>query len=162
MAQAFPDLTLVVQDLGANVESGKATAIQLSADVAFRIAFQEHNFFTPQPVHGAEVYLLRMILHDWPDDDAVVILRHLASAMSRASRLVIMDTVLPRPGSIPSVQERMLRARDMTMLEVFNSLERDEEDWRQLLATADPRLTLRSIREPKGSALALLDVIYTR
>ena len=31
----------------------------------------------------------------------------------------------------------MLRARDMTMLETLGSLERDEEDWKRLLATAD-------------------------
>ena len=102
-----------------------------------------------------------MILHDWPDADAIVILRALAGAMSSGSRLIIMDSVLPRPGSIRSAKERMLRARDMTMLEAFNSLERDEEDWRRLLATADQGLTLRGIQEPTGSALSLLDVVYT-
>ena len=30
----------------------------------------------------------------------------------------------------------MLRARDMTMLETFNNLERDKEDWKRLLAKA--------------------------
>ena len=143
------------------MDRGKAAAAELPADIASRISFQEHDFFKAQPVHGAEVYLLRMILHDWPDADAVAILRELAGAMGSGSRLVIMDSVLPRPGSMPSTQERMLRARDMTMLEAFNSLERDEEDWRRLLATADPGLTLRGIREPIGSALSLLDVVYT-
>ena len=152
----------VVQDFRENVDNGQAAAAQLPADIASRISFQEHNFFTAQPVTGAEVYLLRMILHDWPDADAIVILRALVGAMSSGSRLIIMDSVLPRPGSITSAQERMLRARDMTMLEAFNSLERDEEDWRRLLATADKGLTLRGIQEPMGSALSLLDVVYTR
>ena len=143
------------------MSSGKATAAQLPADIASRISFQEHNFFKAQPVTGAQVYLLRMILHDWPDADAIMILRELVGAFGSGSRLIIMDTVLPRPGSIPSVQERMLRARDMTMLEAFNSLERDEEDWRRLLATADKGMTLRSIHEPTGSALSLLEVVYT-
>ncbi|MCJ1264299.1 hypothetical protein MMC22_004170 [Lobaria immixta] len=160
LARSFPDLTFVVQDLRENVDSGRATAAQLPANIASRISFQEHDFFKPQPVHGAEVYLLRMILHDWPDADAVAILRELVSAMSSGSRLVIMDSVLPRPGSMPSAQERMLRARDMTMLEAFNSLERDEEDWRRLLSTADRGMTLRSIQEPTHSVLSLLDIVY--
>ena len=142
------------------MDSGRATVAQLPANIASRISFQEHDFFKPQPVHGAEVYLLRMILHDWPDADAVAILRELVGAMSSGSRLVIMDSVLPRPGSIPSAQERMLRARDMTMLEAFNSLERDEEDWRRLLATADRGMTLRSIQEPTHSVLSFLDIVY--
>lgn len=153
-------MTFVVQDLRENVDSGRATVAQLPANIASRISFQEHDFFKPQPVHGAEVYLLRMILHDWPDADAVAILRELVGAMSSGSRLVIMDSVLPRPGSMPSAQERMLRARDMTMLEAFNSLERDEEDWRRLLATADRGMTLRSIQEPTHSVLSLLDIVY--
>jgi len=153
-------LTFVVQDLRENVDSGKATAAQLPADIASRISFEEHNFFNAQPVHGADVYLLRMILHDWPDADAVAILRQLVGAMSSGSRLIIMDSVLPRPGSMPSAQERMLRARDMTMLEAFNSLERDESDWRRLLATADRGMMLRGIQEPTRSALSLLDVVY--
>ena len=142
------------------MDSGKAAAAQLPANIASRISFQEHDFFNAQPVHGAEVYLLRMILHDWPDTDAAAILRELIGAMSSGSRLIIMDSVLPRPGSMPSAQERMLRARDMTMLEAFNSLERDEQDWRRLLATADHGLTLRGIHTPTRSALSLLDVVY--
>ena len=160
LARSFPDLTFVVQDLRANVDSGIATAAQLPADIASRISFQEHDFFKPQPVQGAQVYLLRMVLHDWPDADAVAILRELVRVMASGSRLIVMDSVLPRPGSMPSAQERMLRARDMTMLEAFNSLERDEEDWKRLLATADRGLTLRGIQTPTGSALALLDIVY--
>lgn len=149
-----------MQDLRENVESGKATAAQLPINIASRISFQEHDFFKSQPVDKADVYLLRMILHDWADADAIIILRRLVSAMDSHSRLIIMDSVLPRSGSIPSAEERMLRVRDMTMLEAFNSLERDEEDWRRLLATADQSLTLRGIREPRGSTLSLLEVVH--
>lgn len=159
LARAYPDLIFVVQDLPENVASGKSAIAQLPNDVASRITLQEHDFFKPQPVHGANVYLLRMILHDWPDADAVEIIRQLVAAMSEGSKLIIMDTVLPRAGSMPSAQERMLRARDMTMLEAFNSLERDAEDWKQVLATVDRNLKLRSIHTPKGSNLSLLEVI---
>ena len=79
-----------------------AAVAQLPAEVAPCITFQEHNFFKAQHERGAEIYLLRTVLHDWQDDDAVAILRNLAGAMSSGSRLVIMDVVLPRPGSVAS------------------------------------------------------------
>ena len=142
------------------MKNGEAAAAQLPGEVASRITFQEHDFFKVQPERGAEVYLLRTVLHDWQDDDAVAILRNLTGVMSSGSRLIIMDMVLPRPGSMASSQERMLRARDMTMLETFNSMERDEEDWKRLLATADRGMTLHGIRKPSGSLLSLLDIVY--
>lgn len=149
-----------MQDLGENVNNGKTSVARLPGDIASRISLQDHDFFQSQPVQGADVYLLRMILHDWADGDALVILRRLIGAMKSESRLLIMDSVLPRSGSIPSAQERMLRARDITMLEAFNSLERDEGDWIRLLAAADRGLKLVKIQEPRGSALALLEVVY--
>ena len=149
----------MVQDLPENVSSGRSALAQLPKDIASRITLQGHDFFTPQPVQGADVYLLRMILHDWPDADAIEIVRQLIAAMSEKSKLIIMDTVLPQAGSMPSAQERMLRARDMTMLEAFNSLERDAEDWKRMLAAVDENLKLHSIHAPKGSNLSLLEVV---
>ena len=161
LARSFPNLTLVVQDLRENVNNRKAAAAQLPAELASCITFQEHDFFQAQPERGAEVYLLRTVLHDWQDDDAVAILRNLAGAMSSGPRLVIMHMVLPPPGSMASSQERLLCARDMTMLDTFNSLKGDEEDRKRLLATADRGLTLRCIRKPTGgSVLSLLDIVY--
>ena len=49
--------------------------------------------------------------------------------MDAKSRIIIMDTVLPKPGSVPVSVERIARARDMTMLQAFNSKERDLDDW---------------------------------
>lgn len=53
--------------------------------------------FKEQPVKGAEIYLLRTIIHDWPDEEAISILRRLVAAMEPHSHLVIMDVVLPVP-----------------------------------------------------------------
>ena len=121
LARYFPNLTFVVQDLRENVNNRKAAVAQLPVEVASCITFQEHDF-KAQHERGAEVYLLRTVLHDWQNDDAVAILRNFAGAMSLGLRLVIMDMVLPRSGSMASSQERMLRARDMTMRETFNIL----------------------------------------
>lgn len=120
----------------------------------------------PQPVSGAAIYLLRMILHDWPDATAAVILRHLVAAMKRkgegsptgGSRLLIMDTILPTPGTVPVAEERLARARDLTVMQAFNAKERHLEDWQAVLKQADPRLRLEKICRPPGSIMGLLVV----
>jgi 6-hydroxytryprostatin B O-methyltransferase len=164
LAEAFPHLHFVVQDLTANVESGQKLVEESSGrGVAARITFQGHDFMKPQPVRGANAYLLRMILHDWPDEQAARIVRNIVDAMDKdqpESRLLIMDTVLPRPGSAPVSVERLVRARDMTMIQAFNSKERDLDDWKNLLVLANPNLALVNVIQPFGSAMAVLEVAF--
>lgn len=99
-----------------------------------------------------------MIIHDWNDLDARNILSHVAEAMSMDSMLLIMDTILPGPGEIPSILERIVRVRDLTMRQVFNSKERTLDDWRQLIATTDKKLSIMNVEQPQGSHMSLLSV----
>jgi 6-hydroxytryprostatin B O-methyltransferase len=146
-------------DFPANAESGrKMVAESQPPSISSRITFQGHDFYEPQPITGADVYLLRMILHDWPDAEAVKILKNLVVAMDAKSRIIIMDTVLPKPGSVPVSVERIARARDMTMLQAFNSKERDLDDWKELLMATDEGLDLVSVTQPPGSALSVLEI----
>jgi len=100
-----------------------------------------------------------MIFHDWPKEEAIKILRNNVLALKPGSRLLIMDSVLPLPGSIPASQERLLRVRDLTMLQAFNSQERDLEAWEELLAAADERLKLVNVVQPFGSAMSVIEVV---
>lgn len=54
-----------------------------------------HDFFTPQPVRNAAVFLLRVVLHDWPDDFARQILLQLRYAANESTKLLIADFVIP-------------------------------------------------------------------
>ena len=161
LAKSFPHLNFIVEDLAPNAEAGrKAAADSLPAQVLSRLTFQPHDFTQPQPVQGATVYLLRMILHDWPDEEAVKIIRPIVAAMKQAgSRLLIMDSVLPKPGSVPVSVERLVRVRDLTMMQAFNSKERDLDDWKSLLAAADPRLQLVNVVQPSASDMSVLQVV---
>ncbi|THC89106.1 hypothetical protein EYZ11_011453 [Aspergillus tanneri] len=158
LAKSFPDLNFIVQDLPGNTKSGAASLNEPS--LAGRILFQEHNFFDIQPFNGADVYLLRMIIHDWQLEDAVKILQQLLPAFKKGSRIVIMDIVLPTPGTIPTVQEGLLRARDLTMLQSFNSTERDTTEWTALVKKADPSLQIINIVQPVGSIMAVLEIVW--
>lgn len=160
LAKAYPHLQFIVQDLPANAENGqKAVSESQPDEIKSRITFQGHNFMQPEPVRGAQIYLLRMILHDWSDTEAITIIRNLAAAMDPAvSRLLIMDTVLPKPGSVPVSVERIARARDLTMLQAFNSKERHLDDWEALFKATNSGIELISVNQPFGSAMSVMEV----
>jgi hypothetical protein len=61
IVQQHQNLRVIVQDQVAVVEVG---AKNVPGEVRDRVRFMAHDFFTEQPVKGAEVYLLRWILHD--------------------------------------------------------------------------------------------------
>ena len=42
-----------------------------------QVMVQAHDFFTPQPVVDADIFLLRHIIHDWPDAKVTEILKRL-------------------------------------------------------------------------------------
>ncbi|KAJ7910449.1 O-methyltransferase-domain-containing protein [Mycena leptocephala] len=90
-------LRFVIQDRPVVVEMGekawRAKCPELLDSGAVR--FQVHDFFTPQPVTDASVFLLRVVLHDWPDAFAQRILLRLREAAAPHTRLVLADFVLP-------------------------------------------------------------------
>lgn len=55
--------------------------------------FAEHDFFNPQPVKNAAVFLVRHVMHNWPDDSAVNILQNLREAARPSTQLVIIEMV---------------------------------------------------------------------
>lgn len=155
LAQSFQSLRFVVQDRPEVVQRGRA---DLPAEFRDRVAFMEHDFFLEQPVKSADLYLLRWILHDWPDTYAVRILRALVPALKPGARLCIFEQVLPEPGAISPYEARGLRSMDLSMLEFHNAKERDKDDWARLLHSADERLHIIGIKQPRGSRLSVIEV----
>ena len=85
-----PGVHVVVQDLPAVVKQGRA--IPKHNDV---VEFQDHDFFTQQPIVSAQVYYFRYIMHDWPDRICQTILSHIEKVMTSESKLLIFDSVWP-------------------------------------------------------------------
>jgi hypothetical protein len=81
---------------------------------------------------GGDLYMLRNILHDWDDDDALRILQTCRTAMRADSRLLVVELVLPDDGR-PSMGTLL----DLEMLSVTpNGRQRTASQYRQLLARA--------------------------
>lgn len=118
LARSFPTLHIVVQDLDEPVL--KDADARKSLEVADRVSFMVHDFFTPQPIRAA-VYYFRSIFHNWPDKYCVKILQALIPALQPGASIVINDSVMPRPGTLPWHQEAKLRGSDLKMLELQNA-----------------------------------------
>lgn len=155
IAKNHHNLTFIVQDRPI-LESNFNTTVP--ADLKSRIKFQPYDFFTPQTVQGADVYFLKHILHDWSDPWAAKILRQVVPAMTSSSKVLIMDGVMPDPGTAPRTVEGVMGALDLQMLVGLNGKERTVDDWKSLCKLADDRLVVRSIRAPPGIAFAIIEV----
>jgi demethylsterigmatocystin 6-O-methyltransferase len=120
----FPHLSgrIIVQDVSSTLDH--APRIE-------GIEFQPHDFFTPQPVHGAKFYYLRHIMHDWTDEDCVRILSSITPAMGPESRILIDDVVLPET-KVPWQVAMM----DIAMMAALGGIERSKEEWESLLGGA--------------------------
>ena len=93
-----------------------------------------HDFFTPQPAqsHGAQVYYIRRVMHDWQDAEAVQILKNIVPAMAKDSKILVSDMALSEP-----VTERDSGAIWLdTMLLAIGGKERTKKDWETLGAQA--------------------------
>ncbi|KAJ6602649.1 O-methyltransferase [Mycena vulgaris] len=97
IAKANPTLRIINQDRAPVLEQAKAYWIEhLKSHVESNmVEFQAHDFFEPQPVKNANVFLLRQIIHDWPDEAAVKILSALRGSAIPEAKLVIVDQIIP-------------------------------------------------------------------
>jgi O-methyltransferase domain/Dimerisation domain len=92
------------------------------------------SFFDAVP-KGADAYLLKWVLHDWPDDLAIKILLKCREAMAPNGRIVIVEHAIDddNPALAPSLV-------DLTMLVVTGGKERTHGEYEDLLAQAGCRL----------------------
>ncbi|KAI1282907.1 S-adenosyl-L-methionine-dependent methyltransferase [Xylaria sp. FL0933] len=154
IARQFPLLSCVVQDLEPVISAAEKDIIP--ADLAGRVEFMTHDFFTEQPVVGADVYFFRWIFHNWSDKYSIEILRKHVPALKPGAKIVINDNILPQPGVLSRWQEDRLRSMDLTMTEIQNSYEREVDDWAKLFRDADPRFAFKGAKQPSGSNLGFV------
>jgi hypothetical protein len=60
-----------------------------------RVKLQTHDFFTPQPIKNAAVFFLRRVLHNWPAEEAKVILKALRASATPNTKLILLENIVP-------------------------------------------------------------------
>ncbi len=124
----YPTMRGVLFDQPAVIERSRVHLE--SAGLAGRCAAVPGNFFEAVPP-GADVYLLRHIIHDWDDDRCVTILRNCRAAMGERGRLLVVEGIVP-PGNGPAVSKFF----DLSMMVLPGGMERTEDEYRALFAAA--------------------------
>lgn len=114
-----------------------AGAPDLLAELAVtqRVRVEQGSFFEAVPA-GADTYVLKHIVHDWPDDDAVRILRNVRAAMSPAARVLLVEFVIPEHD-----REFIGKWSDLEMMLGADGRERTEAEYAALLERSGLRLT---------------------
>jgi alkyl hydroperoxide reductase subunit AhpC/SAM-dependent methyltransferase len=135
------DLPHVVRDAPALIQSRGLTN---------RVTIEAGSFFERIPV-GGDVYLLSHIIHDWSEAQCLTILGNCRRALSRGSRLLLIEMVLP-PGNVPHPGKVL----DMMMLVGPGGQERTEQEYGTLLGQAGFRLT-RVV--PTESAVSVVEAV---
>ncbi|MER7155538.1 methyltransferase [Streptomyces lydicus] len=110
------------------------------------------DLFTAVP-EGGDLYLLKNILHDWPDEDCLRILSTLRKAMAPGTRLLVIDAVLPG-GSAP----HPAIALDIVMLLVLKGRERTAAEFEELLTRTGFRLH-RVVPTPSLSSIVEAEAV---
>ncbi|EMD37634.1 hypothetical protein CERSUDRAFT_114284 [Gelatoporia subvermispora B] len=156
---AHNHLQYIVQDRASVIDNAKEfwQASRPDALANGKVQLQVHNFFDAQPVPKASVYLLRAILHDWPDHHNAKILKHLLDVAGPDTKLIIMDKIVQfactQEGefeNIPGTEfdnapapllanygysKCMQYSADFEMLNEFNGQERTLSDFLELLTS---------------------------
>ena len=105
LAQRFPDLSFIVQDL-ADVAASKPPIPDAIAD---HVTFMAYDLIHEQSVKDADIYFFRAIFHNWPDQYCVKILRNHIVALKPGARLIVNDSLLHQLGSLPPYLEKRRR-----------------------------------------------------
>ena len=85
---------------------------------------------------GADVFILKHVLHGYDDQAAIEILRHCRSVLPAQGRLLVIEFVLPDvvDHADPKLEHRL--SSDLNMLAVTEGKERSAIEWKTLLSSA--------------------------
>ena len=113
-----------------------ATAAHLlsSAAVADRCEFVGGSFFDGVPA-GCAAYVMKFILHDWDDADAIRILQGCRRAMPAGATLFVIERLIGPPN-----EEPLAKLSDLNMLVVPGGRERTRDEFAALFGAAGLRL----------------------
>ena len=95
-----------------------------------RVRIVEGSFFEHVPDDG-DAYVLKNVIHDWPDDDAVHILRNVRAAARKGKRVLLVELVIPKHG-----REFLGKWIDLEMLVGAAARERSANEYGRLLNRA--------------------------
>ncbi len=129
---AFPHLNGIIFDEEYVIEQARVKVQERG--LADRCTAVAGSFFETLPA-GADAYMMKMIVHDWDDEQSIRILQNCHRAMAPHSKLLIIESVLPST-SAPHPGLFM----DINMMTMTGGRERTEAEFADLLQKAGLKL----------------------
>jgi hypothetical protein len=127
-----PGMKGILYDVPHVVEGAKDGPLK---PVMERCTLASGDMFSSVPA-GADAYIMKHIIHDWPDDLCVKILKACRKGVNAGGKLLVVDHVI-QPGNDFSPGKFL----DLQMLIFPGGCERTEKQFRDLFAAAGWRLT---------------------
>jgi orsellinic acid C2-O-methyltransferase len=146
---AVPEAEGCIFDTPSGVKGARRRLEQ--AGVVHRCRITTGDFFKTVP-EAADAYILKSVLHDWNDDQAMIILENCRRAMHPDGVLLIVERLLPEWITCCDAH-REITMMDMHMLVVPGGRERTITEYAELCAAA--RLEPIGVR-PTGSPFAII------
>ncbi|MCF1449855.1 hydroxyneurosporene methyltransferase [Agrobacterium vitis] len=103
-----------------------------------------------EDVPAADLYLLKMILHDWNDEECVRILSNIRRRVSSGGKLLVVEHIVPADG-----EPHFSKLYDIHMMCWGSGKERTEEEYSTLLSRAG--WTLTEVLYPAGRAMGVIE-----
>lgn len=137
--RAMPHLRGTLLDLPATREG--AEDLLAAAGVRDRCEIVSGNMFEDIPA-GADLYMMKTVLHDWDDEKSIAILKKCREAMTDRpdARLLIVEQILPERVE-PGFNAQMHVLADLNMMVRTGGFERTADAFAELLASSGMRLT---------------------
>ena len=126
-----------------------------------RVTFSSHDLFKPQPI-SADVYILKLILHDWPTAECISIIRSLIPALKVGSRVLFIDYI-GKPGGeeaakLPRTFKSFGTATDLRMMALFNTKERPVDDYVGFFRSASKGFEVKRVEASAETFIAVVEV----
>lgn len=132
----------------------------------------------------ADLYLIKLILHDWPDKESVAILRSLRPSLKPGAKILFVDYVgkqdsigedegsgdgTPSQGdsgekseevSLPRSITQMGTSTDLRMMALFSTKERSPSSWKRVFREADERFDIVRFEANPLSFFVIIEVVW--
>jgi len=150
----------------------------LPGDLQDRVSFVEHDLYKPQPASiQADIYMLKLILHDNPDGECTNILRALTPALRPGNRVIVIEYIgkvdedeaesekendkeAGKKDPLPLSIRQMGTATDLRMMAIFNAKERPVKSYREIFRATDERFEIVNLRADPLSFIAVIEAVW--
>lgn len=132
-----PNLRGMLVDREASIEAARARFADQGPSSRCKLIAADLTQAVPA---GADVYMLKHVLHGYRDPQAIAVLANCREVIPQSGTLLIIEFILPPvvAHADPQVEGRLMS--DLNMLAVTGGRERSESEWQALLEAAGFRL----------------------